>query len=85
VPQKNCPSRQPDLRNRAGEACLTLRGAARRLGVSPQAVRWALGAGHFSGEWAMLATGQPVVLIPVTQVRAYARRRAKREAGCATR
>ena len=73
------------LRNHAGEACLTLRGAARRLGISPQAVRWAVGAGHFEAERSFLATGQPIVLIPVSQVRAYARKRAKREVRCATK
>lgn len=65
------------LRNAAGEPCLTLRAAARRLGISPQAVRWALEAGHFSGDLDRTATGL-VRLIPVRQVRAYARRRARR-------
>ena len=69
----------PGLRNLAGQACLTLRGAARRLGISPQGVRWAVKAGHFAAEMDRLATGQVVCLIPVSQVRAYARRRARRE------
>lgn len=66
------------LRNAAGEPCLTLRGAARRLGISPQAVRWAMEAGHFTKELDLIATGQVVCLIPVREVRAYARRRARR-------
>ena len=79
---ENCLVRHnPGLRNHAGEACLTLRGAARRLGISPQAVRWAMGAGHFSAEKDRLATGQVVCLIPVREVEAYRRRRAGRGRG----
>ena len=77
---ENCHMRHNSgLRNAAGERCLTLRGAARRLGISPQGVRWAVRAGHFSAEMDRIATGQVVCLIPVSQVRAYARRRARRE------
>ena len=66
------------LRNAAGERCLTLRGAARRLGISPAAVRYAMRAGHFTEDKVRTPMGQVVLLIPVGQVRAYARRRARK-------
>ena len=65
------------LRNAAGERCVTLRGAARRLGISPAAVRYAMRAGHFTKDKMRLPMGQVVMLIPVRQVRAYARRRVR--------
>lgn len=75
----------PGLRNAAGEPCVTLRGAARRLGISPAAVRYAMRAGHFTKDKVRIPMGQFVMLIPVSQVRAYARKRASREARCATK
>lgn len=70
--------------NSHGQPCIGLRAAARRLGISPAAVRWAVGAGHLHAE-PMDAGGQTLVLIPLADVAAYRRRRARRSRSCATR
>ena len=63
--------------NSRGQACLGLRAAARRLGISPAAVRWAIQAGHLHAEPAE-AGGQMLTLIPVADVEAYKQRRTRR-------
>ncbi len=60
-----------------GEPCTTLRGAARELGISPAAVRWAIDAGHLRSE-SVDSFGGAVTLIPLADVAAYHQRRTKR-------
>ncbi len=60
--------------NSRGQACIGLRAAARHLGISPAAVRWAIEAGHLHAEPAEVG-GQTLILIPVADVDAYRRRR----------
>lgn len=63
--------------NSRGQPCLGLRAAARRLGISPAGVRWAIEAGYLHAE-AGEAGGQALTLIPVDDVDAYKQRRARR-------